>query len=121
MTYKTLFTLSAAYALLAAEPANAQYHWAGPRAPQVRTIEVAVTSDGFVPSEIHVKKDEQVNLVVTRTSAQTCATAIVIKNLGVKQDLPMGKPVTVTIKPSAAGRVRYACPEDMVAGTIVVD
>jgi plastocyanin domain-containing protein len=68
-----------------------------------------------------VKRGEQVNLVVTRTAAQTCATAIVINDLGVKQELPLGKPVTVTIKPSAAGKVRYACPEDMVAGTIVVD
>ena len=121
MRKKAWLTLSAAYALFAAAPADAQYHWPGPRTPQVRTIEVAVTSDGFVPSEIHVKKDEQVKLVVTRSSAQTCATAIVIKDLGVKQDLPLGKPVTVTIKPSAAGKVRYACPEDMVAGTIVVD
>jgi plastocyanin domain-containing protein len=121
MNTKTWLTLSAAYALLAAGSANAQYHGLPPRTPQVRTIEVAVTSDGFVPTEIHVKKGEQVTLVVTRTSAQTCATSIVIKDLGVKADLPIGKPVTVTIKPSAAGKIRYACPEDMVAGTIVVD
>jgi hypothetical protein len=42
MHKKTWLTLSAAYAHLAAGPANAQYHSSlGPRAPQVRTIEVA--------------------------------------------------------------------------------
>ena len=61
------------------------------------------------------------NLVVTRTTERTCATAIVVKDLGVNQDLPLGKPVTVAIRAETAGKLRYACPHDMIAGTIVVD
>jgi len=123
MTKKTWLTLTAAYALLAASTALAQGHSHQHAAMESkpRTIEVAVSSDGFVPAEIHVKKGEKVNLVVTRTTERTCATAIVVKDLGVNQDLPLGTPVTVAIKAEKAGKLRYACPHDMIAGTIVVD
>ena len=123
MTKKTWFALTAAYALLAAGPALAQghSHQQATTDAKPRTIEVAVSFDGFVPAEIHVKKGEKVNLVVTRTTERTCATAIVVKDLGVSQDLPLGKPVTVPIRAEKAGKLRYACPHDMIAGTIVVD
>jgi len=123
MTKKTWFALTAACALLAAGPAVAQGHSRQHATADAkpRTIEVAVSSDGFVPAEIHVKKGEKVNLVVTRTTERTCATAIVVEDLGVNQDLPLGKPVTVAIRAEKAGKLRYACPHDMIAGTIVVD
>jgi len=121
MNTKPWLTLSAAYALLAAGSANAQYHGPPPRPPQVRTIEVAVTSEGFVPSEIHVKKGENVQLVFTRTVDHTCATAVVVRYLGVVRDLPIGEPVAVALKAGEAGTIRYACPKDSIGGTVVVD
>jgi plastocyanin len=123
MTNKTWFTLAAGYALLAAGPALAEGHTHehGSAKAQTRNIEVAVTSEGFVPAEIHVKKGEKVNLVVTRKTERTCATAIVIKDLGVKHELPLDKAVTVAVRADRKGKLRYACPMDMIAGDIVVD
>jgi len=122
MKNRTALTLAAAYALLAAAPTlargPAEHKGAEARG---RTIEVAVTSEGFVPAEVHVKQGEKVSLVVTRKTDRTCATAIVSKDLGVKQDLPLDKPVTLAIKADKKGKLHYACPMDMIAGSIVVD
>ncbi len=87
----------------------------------VRTIEMAVTSDGFVPAEVKVKKGEKVRLVVTRKVEKTCATEIVVKDYGISQPLPLNKAVTVELTPTKTGTVRYACGMDMIAGALVVE
>lgn len=85
-----------------------------------RTVAVGVTSE-FKPAEIHVKRGEKVNLVFTRTTDRTCATEVVMKQLGVNQALPLDRPVTVPLQVAKAGRYRFACAMDMVAGTLIVD
>jgi len=89
--------------------------------PKGRMIEMAVTADGFVPDQVKVKKGETVTLLVTRKVERTCATEIVIKELGVNQPLPLGEQVAVTITPKTAGKLRYACGMDMIAGTLIVE
>jgi plastocyanin domain-containing protein len=87
----------------------------------VRTIELSVTQDGFTPAEVKAKAGETVKLVVTRKVERTCATEIVMKDLGVNQPLPLGKAVAVTVKPPKAGSYRFACGMDMIAGQLVVE
>jgi plastocyanin domain-containing protein len=117
--------LAAAAALAAASPALAkpeQSPNAGPpkSAARTRTIEIGVTGS-FSPAEIHVKRGERVNLVFTRSTDRTCATSVHMKDLGVNQDLPLNKPVAVPLKVDRAGKYRFACSMDMIAGTLVVD
>ncbi len=100
-----------------ATPASASSH----TTKHVRTVEIAVTSDGFVPAEITAKPGETLKLVVTRKVERTCANEIVMKDFGVNQPLPLDKPVTVTVKPKKAGEYRYACGMDMIAGVLKVD
>jgi plastocyanin domain-containing protein len=106
-------------ALAHAQPSS-QPPKAGAAAPAVRSIELTVTSEGFVPATVHVKKGETVRLVVTRKTDKTCATEIVIKELGVNQKLPLNQAVTVELTPTKAGQLRYACGMDMISGVIVV-
>lgn len=87
----------------------------------VRTIEMAVTSDGFVPAEVKVKKGEKVRLQITRKTDKTCATEIVVKDYGINTPLPLNKTVTVEFTPTKTGSVRYACGMDMISGTLVVE
>jgi plastocyanin len=114
MTSKKLFTLAAAHVLLTATPALAMDqehgHAAGDDAQQqqvaaakataknAHTIQIAVTSEGFVPAEVTVKKGEKVSLVVTRKTDKTCATAFVMKEKGINVNLPLDKPVKVALK-----------------------
>jgi plastocyanin domain-containing protein len=95
---------------------------AAPAAPQAtQAIDIAVTSEGFVPSSIKVQKGQKVRLVVTRRTERTCATEIVIKDQGINQKLPLNQPVVVEFTPTRSGQVRYACAMNMIAGVIVVD
>ncbi len=86
----------------------------------VRTVEMKVTEDGFVPSKVKALKGEKLRLVVTRTTERTCAKEIVVKSHAINQPLPLGKAVTVELTPKASGEIRYACGMDMISGVILV-
>lgn len=53
---------------------------APPTKPATRRIEMAVTTDGFVPHDVKVKANEPVTLVVTRKTDETCATEILMRS-----------------------------------------
>lgn len=84
-------------------------------------LEIAVTSDGFVPARAKVKVGQPVKLLVTRKVERTCATEIVIKDYGINQPLPLGQRVEVTLTPSKPGPIRYACAMDMIVGELVAE
>jgi plastocyanin domain-containing protein len=86
-----------------------------------RTIEMSVTSDGFVPAEVAVKKGEKVRLAITRKTDKTCATEIVVKDYKIHKPLPLNKTVYVELTPTKTGKVRYACGMDMISGVLVVE
>jgi plastocyanin domain-containing protein len=44
-----------------------------------------------------------------------------MKDFGVKEELPLEKPVTVSVTPKKPGDYRYACGMDMVAGVLKVE
>jgi plastocyanin domain-containing protein len=94
---------------------------AKPAAGSPRLVEMTVTPDGFVPAEVKVKKGEPVQLVITRKTDQTCATEIVIKDLGINQKLPLNQPVAIVFTPTKAGNLRYACGMDMISGQLIVE
>jgi len=60
-------------------------------------------------------------LVVTRTTDQTCAKELVIKNPAVRKELPLNKPVTIELTPEKGGEIRYACGMDMISGVLLMD
>ncbi len=86
----------------------------------VRTVEMTVTSDGFVPAKVKAKKGEKLRLLVTRKTEKTCATEIVIPGYGINQPLPLEKTVTVELTPKASGEIKYACGMDMITGVIFI-
>ena len=138
MVLKSLAVTSLTVAVLAAIPAQASsmdghQHGASVAAPAVATVaatspsvtdaqvvEITVTSKGFEPSTVTVKRGKPVKLVVTRKTERTCATEIVMKDFGVNQPLPLEKPVTVVVTPKSPGQYRYACGMNMIAGTLKV-
>jgi plastocyanin domain-containing protein len=87
---------------------------------EVRTVEITVTSKGFEPANVKVKAGHLVRLVVTRKTDKTCATELVMADLGINQPLPLDTPVTVEFTPSESGTLRYACAMDHIGGVITV-
>ena len=91
-------------------------------ARKARVVEMAVTSDGFVPAEVKVKKGEPLELHVTRTVERTCAKDITIKDTSVRASLPLGEKVVVQFTPKKTGSLRYGCAMDqMVGGVLLVE
>lgn len=86
-----------------------------------QTAAISVTDAGFVPLNLKVKKGVPVDLVITRKTDQTCAKAISIPDYGIKQELPLNEPVTVTFTPARAGDIKYTCGLDMMTGVISVE
>jgi plastocyanin len=86
-----------------------------------QVVTVAVTSEGFVPARIKTKVGTTLKLLVTRKTDQTCATSIVIKDHGIDAKLPLNTPVEVRLTAMKPGELQYACPMDMIVGTISVE
>ena len=99
------------------KPAAAQ---SAPAKSEARHIKVGVTQAGFEPAEIVAKPNEALVLDITRVFADTCATEIVFKDLGIKQELPMNQEVHVPVQAGKAGRIAFACAMNMIGGAIVV-
>lgn len=86
-----------------------------------REVAVSVTDNGFEPSRIVVKKGDAVTLVVTRKTDQTCATGIIVADRGITKDLPLNEPVKVAIGNVESGEIGFACPMDMIKGSVVAE
>lgn len=86
----------------------------------VRIVDMKVTDEGFVPSQVKVQKGQKTRLVITRKTDRTCATEIVIKDYGINTPLPLNKTVTVELTPKASGEIKYSCAMNMIGGVLFV-
>ena len=83
-------------------------------------IQVQVTENGFEPRRIEVAHGQDVTLLVTRKTDQTCATEIEIPSRNIKQELPLNQTVKVALGKLEPGEIDFACSMDMEKGTIAV-
>ncbi len=86
-------------------------------------IAIEVTSQGFSPNKITVKKGVPVTFVFTRTSDKTCAKEVVIAvgdGTTIERALPLKQKVEIAMTFAKSGELSYACKMDMVTGTISV-
>ena len=127
---KPLLALAAAGAVLSQQGCSKEQKAETPAAPAEarkpgdgpRVIPLSVTEKGYEPSPIHLKKDEPVKLVVTRTTEQTCATEIVMKDYGINTPLPLNTPVEIAFTPTKTGTLTYGCAMgQMISGAFMVE
>lgn len=90
------------------QPAKPQTSW-----------EVTVTN-GYSPKTITVPKGKTSKITFTRRTPMMCVEEIVIDEFGIKQFLPLNRPVTITLSPSREGRFSMHCGMNMVKGTVTV-
>lgn len=83
-------------------------------------VTLYVTKKGFVPANVVVPAGKPVTLMVTRKTDRTCATGLVMKEKDINQELPLNETVSITFTPDHAGTLEYACPMDMLKGSITV-
>ncbi|HEX8268215.1 MAG TPA: cupredoxin domain-containing protein [Pyrinomonadaceae bacterium] len=83
-------------------------------------VKVTVSSSGYEPSSISVKKGEAVKLAFYRADAENCGGEIVFPKLNIRKKLPVGETVPVEFTADEAGEIAFACGMDMMKGVISV-
>ena len=86
-----------------------------------RAVPIAVDNKGFTPSSVDVKKGEKVQLIFTRTSAETCATEVVFPEINLKKELPLNKAVAVDVPTDAARTLAFQCGMGMYKSKLVIN
>ena len=86
-----------------------------------RQVRITVGPNGFEPAHIELAEGVPTALTFVRQTEQTCATEVKIPEMGVPTTaLPLDKPVTITVRPAKTGTFTFACPMDMIEGSLLV-
>ena len=86
---------------------------------EVRQIEIVVQG-GYTPSRIEVVEGQHVQLRFIRKESSGCTREVVFPALGIKKQLPEGKPVIIHLPDLKAGEYEFKCGMDMIKGKLIV-
>lgn len=89
------------------------------RAAGAAPIEVIVDNGVYTPARIEVEAGKPATLRFLRTDPSPCAEKVLFDDLGVSAELPLGKPVTVTLAPAKPGEYQFTCQMRMYRGRLV--
>ena len=89
------------------------------KAGDKQAVKVTITKDGFQPTSLTLKPDVPAEITFLRTTNETCATSVVIPDYKIEKDIPLNKPVVVTLTPKK-GTFGFACGMNMYQGKVVV-
>ena len=86
-----------------------------------RELHIQVTERGFEPARVRIARDEATTLIVTRKTERTCAREIVMDELGIREALPLGEPVRISLTPRKSGPMKFGCAMGkMISGVVDV-
>jgi RND family efflux transporter MFP subunit len=81
---------------------------------------VEITNAGYNPPSISIPSGKPFKLTFIRKTDETCGTEIVFPDLGIRAELPLNKPVTISLPAQPAGKqLHFTCPMDMLRGKAV--
>lgn len=86
----------------------------------VQNPTIEVTSAGYTPGYIKVKKDMPVTLTIKSINAYSCALAFRIPELGISKNLTPNDTQMITFTPRKAGKLQFNCSMGMYRGVIEV-
>ncbi len=82
--------------------------------------EILITSVGYSPNYIRVKKDKLVNLKLISKDAYSCASAFRIPSMGISKNLQANETQVVSFTPTQEGNILFTCSMGMYQGVIEV-
>ncbi len=82
--------------------------------------QITVSSSGYEPDSITVKKGQLVRLAFYRPDSAGCGSEVVFPKQNITKKLPVGETVLVEFTPGEAGEIAFACGMDMLRGKVVV-
>lgn len=75
---------------------------------------------GYSPETITIRQGESLRLRLIRHIANGCTDEIVFPLLNIRKPRPVGKPVTIDLRPKAPGVIEFFCGMKMLRGTLEV-
>jgi uncharacterized protein len=85
-----------------------------------QSVEIIITSSGYSPDYIKVKKGLPVTIKLTSKDAYSCAAAFRIPSLGISKNLLPNETQTITFTPTQVGQIPFTCSMGMYGGIIEV-
>lgn len=82
-------------------------------------IDIVVDGGVYTPARIEVPAGQPVTLRFLRQDPSPCAEQAQFDELGVSVDLPLGKPLDVTVTPPRPGEYEFVCQMRMYRGKLV--
>lgn len=85
-----------------------------------QNLNIDVTSYGYAPNYLRVKKGQLVTLTLRSKDAYSCASAFRIPSLGIAKNLKANETQVITFTPNKEGRIPFSCSMGMYRGVIEV-
>ena len=84
-----------------------------------QTVEMKVTSQGYIPNSLTVKKGVPVKWVIDASGMSGCTSAISMPAFGIDKQLKRGENI-IEFTPKVAGTYKFSCGMQMVWGKFIV-
>ena len=88
--------------------------------PRVQEFTVKISERGFEPVTLKLRRGVQARITFLRTTDNTCAKEIVLRDFGIRKALPLNQPVAVTLAPNKKGEFEFTCGMNMMRGKLIV-
>ncbi|NDD27329.1 MAG: hypothetical protein EB084_03575 [Proteobacteria bacterium] len=89
-------------------------------ATPIRQITVKVTDLGYEPERIEATAGQPLRITFVRESDSPCGETLLIPDFSIRRELPLKRPVVVSIVPRRPGTFAFTCGMKMMRGTLVV-
>lgn len=90
------------------------------RAQGWEIIDVLVDNGVYTPGRIEVSRNQTVTLRFLRKDPSPCAEKVLFDDFRIGRDLPLDRPVDITLTPERSGEFEFTCQMKMYRGTLVV-
>ena len=82
---------------------------------------IKVSEAGYEPAHVKAHPGQEVVLVFTRTTDQTCGTEVIVPSVNDTVPLPLNQPVEVRLVAKEKGDITFHCGMKMLEGSVQVD
>lgn len=88
--------------------------------PRVQQFTIKVSKRGFEPVTLKLRRGVPARITFLRTTDNTCAKEIVLRDFSIRKALPLNQPVVVTLTPDKKGEFDFTCGMNMMRGKLIV-
>ena len=100
------------------------WFWIKKSKPSIRAtqkpIDILVENDMYTPAVIQANVGSKITLRFLRKDEQPCAATVVFGDFNISAELPLEKPVDVTIHLDRTGEFEFTCQMGMYRGMLIV-